>query len=225
MSDSTCLANIAKQLPPYNIPCSQAFCQQVKASLQAFCANVDYPPNAPVLTYDPALNSPCYCCCSGAGEGIPIAVVKNEYVLSEHIKPMDTVLIAGLDLNWRPGKVAAISTAIDASMVPSLYWLEYQMEGEKTTRHILVPVDHLVLGCDKILKKVQTLKQEDELLAADGSRAKVVFVELGIFEKRIQNIELSGAFDGKNLDGHLLNTNGIVSADFKVQAYYAVKEA
>ncbi|MFK8103123.1 MAG: hypothetical protein AB8G15_11380 [Saprospiraceae bacterium] len=225
MSDPKCLANIIRKPAPYNIPCTQSFCQKTRESLREDCDRRGLSRNTPALTYDPELGSSCYCCCFGViSTGIPIAVIKKEFVLSQDIKPMDKILTTGLDLNWRPGKVAAISTAIDASMVPGLYLLEYQMEGEQPTRELLVPVDHLVLSKDKQLKKVQALTVGEELLTAAGAIAKVVFIELGVFETSIQHIELEGAFDGENLDGHLLDTNGIISADFKVQAYYASQE-
>ena len=95
------------------------------------------------------------------------------------------------------------------------------MNGEHEDRDLLVTADHLFLmHSSKQLKKVQHLIPGNKLMAADGSVAEVQFIAFGEYETAIQSINMQGEFNGKDLTGHLINANGVVSTDYSVQAYY-----
>jgi hypothetical protein len=83
----------------------------------------------------------------------------------------------------------------------------------------VVGFDHLFLLANGTLRPVQRLSPGDRLRGADGGVAEVVAAVAGTASLRWAGIEL-GAFDGVDLDGHLLNTAGLVSADFAVQVAY-----
>ncbi|MFK8103120.1 MAG: hypothetical protein AB8G15_11365 [Saprospiraceae bacterium] len=225
MSTAQCKKNIENEPPPYNIECTGEFCVKTRPAREAHCTNSGQSPDTPVLTWDPALGKSCYCCCSCYTLNTPIAVANNEFALIQNLSKGDQVLTTGTDLVWRPGVVQSRSGDINPSMVEGLYLVAYRMDGEKENRKLIVTADHLfMLAKNKSLKKVQHLIPNDGLLAADGTMARVVFVAHGTYDTAIQSIEMEGIFDGKNLDGHLLNANGVVSTDFKVQTFYEAQE-
>ncbi len=221
MPTKKCAENIAQEAPPFNISCTDSFCAKTRPARDSHCQTFGLDPDTPQLSFDPALNSSCYCCCSCYTLNTPIAIAKDEFALIQDIVEGDTILTTGSDLVWRPGNVESRSGDIEPSMVPGLYLVRYLMEGEQHTRDLIVTADHLfMMASDKKLKKVQNLIPNNGLLSADGKTARVVFVVHGDFNTAIQSIEMEGEFDGENLDGHLINANGIVSTDFKVQAFY-----
>jgi len=59
----------------------------------------------------------------------------------------------------------------------------------------------------------------DKLRRADGGEAVVLGPVTKTMAVGVHSIEL-GPFDGSNLDGHLLNSNGVVTADFSVQRVF-----
>ncbi|MBB6498859.1 hypothetical protein [Pedobacter cryoconitis] len=221
MPSQQCLNNIKAEQPPFNKACTDALCQKMNASLTAHCQTAGLPLDTPIMSFDPALNSPCYCCCSCYTLNTPIEATKGEFILIQNINAGDSILTAGVDLKWTPGIVKARSGDIHKSMIPGLYLVRYQMTGESELRDLLVTADHLFLmHSTRQLKKVQHLIPGNKLTAADGSYAEVQFVAHGEYDTAIQSINMKGDFNGKDLTGHLINANGIVSTDYAVQAYY-----
>jgi hypothetical protein len=183
--------------------------------------------DAPVSAWDESIppiggdDYSCYCCCSRYALNTPIEATKGEFVLIQDIQPGDSILTTGLDLQWKPGIVKNRSGDINTSMVPGLYLVKYLMPGEENARELLVTPDHLFLMyTSKSLKKVQHLIPGNKLMTADGKAANVVFVAHGDYETSIQSINMKEKFDGKDLTGHLINANGIVSTDYAVQSHY-----
>ncbi len=221
MPSQQCLANIKAEKPPSNIPCTEGLCTEMNVGLAEHCQTGGLAMDTPVISYDSTLKKTCYCCCSCYTLNTPIEATKGEFVLIQNINAGDSILTAGLDLNWEPGIVKDRSGAINISMVPGLYLVKYEMPGEEKPRDILVTPDHLFLMySSKTLKKVQHLIPGNKLMTSDGNAASVTFVAHGEYETSIQSINMKEKFNGKNLTGHLLNANGIVSTDYAVQAYY-----
>ena len=96
----------------------------------------------------------------------------------------------------------------------------FQYPGDPEPRSLFVTADHLFMTPERQLIAVQYLAPNDHLLTAGGQLANVIFVAPGHLTTQIQSITMEGTFDGKNLDGHLLNANGLVTTDYKVQVYY-----
>lgn len=221
----SCIDNIRKLPPPNNVPCTEAYCKTISSFLDQHCKSNALPPCTPMITFDSSTENLCYCCCPCPSPGTPVAVTNIEFDLAQNLKQGDTVWTTGPELKWRPGKIEFISEPINSSMISELYFLQFEIKEANPQRNLIVSKGHLFMTPgDKSLKKVQDLIPGEELLSADGNLAKVINVALGVFEFSIRSIELEGDFNGENLDGHLINTNGLISADFKVQAFYAAKE-
>lgn len=228
MASQKCLDNIKGQQPPFNRSCTVSFCTKISYELGLHCTQAK-PPLAidtPVISYDPDLFGPgkggsCYCCCSCFASDTPIEARPGEFVMIQDINDGDRILAAGAGLKWKEARVKTRSGDITNSIVPNLYLLKYKYKEEKEPREVLVTVDHLfMMYKTKRLKAVQTIIPGDRLMTNDGKPADVLFVAIGEHNTKIQTIVMEGDFDGKNLDGHLLNANGIVTTDYAVQAYY-----
>ncbi|MBO9545433.1 hypothetical protein [Caulobacter sp.] len=179
--------------------------------------------DTPVLTWDPNLNGgqACYCCCSCFALDTPIEARAGVYTLIQDIRSGDEILACGLDLAWRPTSVKYRTGDTEPSTIPGMYYVEYLMAGEAANRHLLVTVDHLFLmHSSKTLKKVQTLVPGDELMMADGQQAIVQFAVVGEHFTAVQSLEMDGRLDPRTLSGHLVNSNGVVTADYAVQVLY-----
>jgi hypothetical protein len=152
----------------------------------------------------------------------PLEQTPGEFVLVQDVAVGDELLVCGKTLNWTPGVVKTSTGDIEEALYESLYLLLYQFEEETKARFLILTPDHLfMLASDRTLKAVQYLIPGDQLMRNDGKAATVIFVARGSYETGIFTIEMEGDFDGTNLDGHLLNANGLVTADYAVQAYYA----
>jgi len=188
--------------------------------------------DTPVLTWDPAIadNDPdgqgaCYCCCSCFALDTPLEAKPGEFVMIQDIDAGDEILAAGVDLNWKPAKVLDRSGNLELSLIPGLYYVSYRLKGENEDRHLLVTPDHLFLmNTTKTLKKVQNLVPGDKLTDKNGDVAVVQFVVVGEHHTSVQSIELAGDYDPNTLDGHLVNSNGVVTADYVVQVHHEVNE-
>jgi hypothetical protein len=223
MPTAACLKNIQSEKPPYNVPCTDAFCHKTSFARGQHCSTRGLPLDTPVLSWDPDLNGgqACYCCCSCFALDTPIEAAPGQFVLIQNIQAGDTIMAADKHLNWKPAKVRSRSGDIDPSLVPGLYYVSYQLANEKDPRHLLVTPDHLFLmSTSRTLKKVQHLIPGDKLAASDGSVATVRFVVAGEHYTSIQSIEMEAPFNPDTLEGHLLNSNGVVSADYTIQVMH-----
>jgi hypothetical protein len=136
----------------------------------------------------------------------------------EEINRGDTILVAGLALQWGPAQVADVGGLQPPNgTLPALHVI-YQI-GTDDIRFLNVSPDHLFLLTSGKLKHVQLLAPGDKLRRADGGDAEVIAPVTRVQVTGAQAIDM-GPFDGVNLDGHLLNSNGVVTADFAVQSFF-----
>ena len=226
MASAQCIKNIENMPPPLNKPCPYK-CSSVVFIDNSHCSTLGVPVDTPIFTDDPNCKGPgkpcyCYCCCSCMSKNTPLEQTPGEFVLVQDVAVGDQLLVCGKQLNWKPGIVKTSSGDNEESHYDGLYLLRYKLEEETETRFLILTPDHLfMLASDRTLKAVQYLIPGDELMRNDGTSAKIIFVVRGSYVTGIFTIEMEGEFDGSNLDGHLLNANGLVTADYAVQAYYA----
>ncbi|MFI9155451.1 hypothetical protein [Streptomyces sp. NPDC053367] len=225
MVSEQCRKNIEKNKDRM---CTDKYCVSISFALDKHCSQHDPPlrPDDPIgPTYDPDLKDYCYCCCSCFSSGTPIEVSPGEFAPARDIVPDETILSAGTDLRWTPRRVESASTWEDLEgTVRSMYLVRYRWddEGEAGTRDVIVSPDHLFLAEDGTLVAVQNLSRAAlRLRRADGGLADVVVVAQGSSTGGVTTIQMAGDFDGSDLTGHLVNTYGLVSSDYKVQVHYA----
>lgn len=222
MAKQECLEAVKTKTPPR--VCTDGFCGEIQQELDAYCHDAQKRVWTPIPEYDPNLFGPgqggkCYCCCSCLAYETPVEQSPGEYILAADVHAGTVLLAAGLDLSWQQRAVEITSGWLSSTPL-QMYFLTYTMPGEEVPRRIICVSDHLFLVEGNLLKNVQSLVPGDRLRTAHGDAFAVVdFVWAGDYVGGVRAIQM-GAFDGKNLDGHLLSTNGVVTADYAVQVAY-----
>ena len=163
----------------------------------------------------------CYCCCACYAYGTPIATPDGEKAIQE-FQPGDLVSVATLEstgetlrLSWsaKPVQFSSGTPPLPkGSTFPTMIFVNY---GEEQ-KSIIATSDQLFLLANGKVKQAGTLTINDRLVAADGTPVRINAVKLGEYSGGIHHIALSSRFT-EDLDGHLLNSNGVVTADFSVQ--------
>lgn len=219
MATQKCKDNVGKMPPPYNKFCSLKHCEDVSFNIGQHCGiDPAFPIDQPIFGFDTYEKRYCYCCCTCFTNETPIEVLPGKFAMIERLNSGDIVMAAGVDLNWKHCAVENRTGSTDQGDIPGLFYISYLLYGKEDSNYLLVTIDHLFLMYDlKVLQRVQTLMPGDKIMGADGNPAIVQFVLKGSHYTTIQSIELEGVVDMKTLDGHLLNSNGVVTADYAVQ--------
>jgi len=229
MPSTICLDNIKKEPPPYNRSCTDAGCRKVAAAIQQFCTARQLQDGAPVLTYDDNLLGPgqggfCYCCCACFCYSTLVEKSPGVFVPAQQVRKDDLILAAGLGLQWAPRRVTFDAGFLTGGTIDFVHHLRVEYPQEPSGfREMTVTQDHLFLRADGKLIAVQDIAAGDLLRRADGGQARVLLRVNGSYAGGIRSIEL-GPFVNGDLTGHLMNSFGIVSADYAVQAAYASGE-
>lgn len=164
----------------------------------------------------------CYCCCACYAYDTPIATPDGEKAIQE-FQVGDLVSVATLEstgetlrLSWsaKPVQFSSGTPPLSkgAAHYPSMIFVNY---GEEQ-KSIIATSDQLFLLANGKVKQAGKLSIYDLLVAADGTPVRINAVKLGEYSGGIHHIALSRRFT-ETLDGHLLNSNGVVTADFSVQ--------
>lgn len=218
-----CLAN-AQKVDPQATLCDQWVCENNSNYVHKFChCQPPNPPqnpcpwsaNTPVPVYDKSGNI-CYCCCSCFAWGTPIAVPDGEPKAIQTFVRGDSVLAAGANLEWTPYAVE-FSDGIPPSPEwgKTMFSVYFQTDGGVGS--LVVTADHVFLLSDGKLRRAHLLVPgKDALTTADGKPAPVLSIEAGGWYGGVHHIGTSDK-PATSVDGHLLNSKGIVSGDWALQ--------
>lgn len=233
-----CLDKIKHSDPP--VPCPSSFCAGLQVHIDEICHQQGLPPNTPIPTFDPNLNGPskggyCWCCCCNCAYDTPIEAAPGQFVLAHDVRVPDKLMAASLDpatgaLTWQQRTVDLVTDPWPGTEpMPGVCLVAYAHPGPTAeagdeSRALVVAGDHLFLMDDATLKPAQLLAPGDRLRRADGGVAEVVFAVMGTSSRGVRGVQMAGAFDGKRLDGHLLNANGVVCADLAVQIHHVASQ-
>jgi hypothetical protein len=126
----------------------------------------------------------------------------------------DEIMASGTDLAWVPRPVVFSAGTTGASRQKNTVLVRYENTA------IAVTHDHLFLlaGDDRELKRADRLTTEDRLVSPEGNPVEIRGVHIGEYLAGFHHVAATNTDPiGEGLDGHLLNTNGVVSADYAVQ--------
>jgi hypothetical protein len=227
MPSQKCLDNIAKAKPPYNKPCTDAYCQSMSFEIGYVCSQQGLPPSSAISFKEPGVGD-CSCCCPDAGAGLAVAIDRERFTLSADLKGGDVVLVAGPDLKWRSGRVEHAGSGkgghAPAERMHTDIFVVYVMLIDDLpplrASNLVVALDHLFLMAAGKLKPAATLREGDQIRRADGGLSRVSMVSTALGSSPTPVVAV-GSFDDRSLDGHLVNTAGVVSADYAVQVAFA----
>ncbi len=192
--------------------CESAHCSGADAEINEICKQEGWAVGHPVLTRDS--QGACVCTCSCLAFGTPVEDGAGQTKAIEAYVVGDEVMTAGADLNWTPRPVVYSGGTPGASLQKFAVLVTYLDTA------LVVTSDHLFLlaGEAGTLKRADRLTTEDRLVARDGSPVEVTGVHVGDYVAGFHHIAATSKDPvGDDLTGHLLNTNGVVSADYAAQ--------
>ncbi|MFC8447779.1 hypothetical protein [Kitasatospora sp. NPDC057223] len=192
--------------------CSSAHCSGADEEINEVCKSEGWAVNHPVITRDE--NGICNCSCSCLAFGTLVQEGSGSFKAIETYLVGDEVLAAGTGLNWAPQRVVFSGGTTGASRQKYTVLVRYDDTA------IAVTSDHLFLlaGPDKLLRRADRLNVEDRLVSPAGEPVEIKGVHIGDYLAGFHHVAASSRGPvGPDLDGHLLNTNGVVSADYVVQ--------
>lgn len=224
MPAQACMDNIKRSDPPvYCNDIDTGYCDKIQAKINKYCQHNGLGGDTPVpqISRD---GRDCWCCCSCFAYNTPIEVTPGQYKFIQDIQMNETVLTTGPDVtSWVAREVTELGGMAEDTMMDFMYYLTARMAGPAgdDVRYLITTADHLYLLPDGTLKPVQDLHPGDQIRQADGGIATVVFAVPGQYTGGVRHIATGAYSPGEPLDGHLLNSNGLVTADLAVQlAHY-----
>lgn len=173
----------------------------------------DYDPTWGYSCPDGYATQTCYCCCSCLANGTPIAI-PNGVKAIEQFNIGDDVTVGGWDaqkLSWKTGTVK-FSSGTDAGGHSTMVYI--RAAGD---RQWVASFDHLFLMSNGKLKRADRLVPgRDQLMTAEGTALDINSCQIGIWRGGLHHIATGLHFTG-TLDGHLINSAGVVSGDYCLQ--------
>lgn len=197
--------------------CDINMCAQSQAGIDRRCHQKGYPAGTPFMIYYTDSSGKlvlCFCCCSCFAYNVPIQVSPTTFKVIQDFVPGDPVYAAGTDLNWKTYTVDLSSGIEPTNVELFMIYVKYGNAGEEEL-DMIVTEDHLFLMQGGTLTPASALKAGDQLTRPNGSAVAVKQAYLGKYIGGVHHIS-TGPFSG-SLNGHLLNSNNVVSTDMAVK--------
>ena len=210
--------NEVKTMQPPGVMCDYSRCMRIQQVIDKTCHNRHWEPGHPYALDNPD-GSICYCCCSCFAYDTPIQVNANTFKFIQDFLPGEPVLAAGADLQWKTATVRFSSGSAPDPQGEGTFMVTIIYNNPAGERQVLLATeDNLFLTPARTLVPAKLLAPGNQLLRPDGSAVSVISAVSGLFKGGVHHID-TGVYNG-TMDGHLLNANGIVSADFALQLGY-----
>jgi hypothetical protein len=130
----------------------------------------------------------------------------------------DNVLACGKLLNWQQKQVVFSQGTTGVSRQKYTVLVLYKDKA------LAVTSDHLFLMSDRTLKRADRLAPGDLLVDPSGQPVPISSVHIGDYTAGFHHIATGKKEPPPDLDGHLINTNGVVSADYAAQLFARTTE-
>ena len=158
----------------------------------------------------------CWCKCSCLASSTPVQVSVDNWISIGDIAVGDTVLALDLDGTWKQAPVV-FSDGTTMPEEPYPYAIYVSVENGPT---LITTAEHLFLVEGKKLKRADRLTPNDRLLDKDLRPLKIETLVSGSYHGPIHNIAVTDwSFDG-TIDGHLVNTSGVISGDYFLELHF-----
>lgn len=193
--------------------CTAQHCGSVSQQINDTCKANGWPVNHLVLVCDKS-GYCCNCTCSCLAYGTPVAIPGGTKAI-ETFALGDPVLAAGPDLKWVSMPVEFSDGTSPSSVQPQMVYITYGSPAQTVT----VTLDHTFLAPGGKLIRANRLQVGDSLITAQGDQAAITKIEIKQYVGGVWNIATTHE-EPKSLDGHLINTQGIVSGDYAVQLFF-----
>lgn len=197
--------------------CSSQHCSGVSQQINNTCKANEWPVNHLVLVCDSS-GYCCNCTCSCLAFDTPVAIAAGQTKAIQTFKLDDPVLAYDPSGASQQRSVAFSDGTNATSVQPEMAYVSFKTGADERT--VTVTLNHTFLLAEtRKLIQAQMLAVGTGLLLADGTTTTVTRLEIKSYTGGVWNIA-TAIGKPSNLDGHLIDTDGILSGDFAVQLYY-----
>ncbi len=194
--------------------CAGDHCSGRIVGINDTCKKNKWPVGHLVLVCNEITGDCCNCKCSCLAYGTPVTVPDGTKAI-QSIAMGDEVLAADTNFQWTAMPVQFSDGTGPGSVQPEMVYLTYG-SPEQT---IIVTLDHTFLQPGGKLIRASMLIFGDSLLDANGNPIKITKIELKHYVGGVWNIATLHE-QPTSLDGHLIETQGVISGDYAVQLFY-----
>lgn len=194
--------------------CTAQHCGSQAAGINQTCKDNDWAVNHLVLVCDSVTGVCCTCTCSCLAYGTPVAIPDGTKAIQTFAQG-DPVLAADTDFQWTSTPVEFSNGTGPDSVQPQMIYVTYG-DPEQT---IIVTLDHTFLQHDGKMIRAHMLGINDTLVNPAGGPVNISKVEMKKYVGGVWNIATSRD-KPTSLDGHLINTQGVISGDYAIQLFY-----
>lgn len=167
----------------------------------------------------------CYCCCSCFASSTPVADPQGFKAIGDY-NVGDQVLTAfrtSQDWTWQPETVQFSSgSPATTDSGPTAGNLMLMIEYGEGKSLIATPNQLFAVADGKLKRADQLAPGDDSLVGEDGSGVSIGRISSGYYKGPVHHIATDMVtyeeFTG-SLDGHLINTNGVVAGDYLLQLF------
>lgn len=196
--------------------CSGEHCSRVSSQINETCKKEGWPVGHLVMICDPKTGECCNCKCSCLAWGTEILIPDDKVKVIQDFVTGDPVMACGPDLKWEQKTVLFSDGTTAYSRQPMMLHVVYGKENQE----LVVTMDHLFLVPGGKLKRADKLiAGQDFLISPEGEKVEIHSIAVGMYQGGVHHIATSTG-KPESLDGHLLDSQGVVSADYAVQVYY-----
>lgn len=156
---------------------------------------------------------PCFRRAGCLSFGLPVLSAEGVFIDIERYQEGHAVRACGRDLAWSDRALAFCDGLPEAARHP------YGIIVAFLDTAVVVSADHIFMLADGSLCRADRLTPEDALMGADAHPAEIAALYAGDYLAGFFRIATAVEQPPETLDGHLLNTNGVVSGDYAVQVF------
>jgi hypothetical protein len=193
--------------------CPGAHCSAISEQINNICKADGFSGNVVYVVHN---DQYCYCNCSCVAVDTLVAVGKDSWKRMGDLRVGDSILAMDTTGKWTAKKIKFSNGtgAGDGNPVPYAIFVAL-----KNGTQLIVTADHPFLLSTKKLQVACRLSPSDELLDENMQPLEIATIGYGEYVGGIHNVSTSTGKPGEPLDGHLINTGGIISGDFYAQLY------
>lgn len=200
-----------------NDHCTEGHCSAAAPVVNESCKRNGWGNGVWVPVFDPNTGACCLCACSCAAYDTPVAIGKGQTKPIQLFELGDPVL-ARENGQWVSKTVKFSNGTSSTSIQPEMCYITYELNGEEQT--IVVTLDHTFLTPGNKLIRADQLMAGSELQVAAGGITPILKFEVNSYEGGIWNIATSDKGVPTSLEGHLIDTQGLISGDYAVQLFF-----
>ena len=157
-------------------------------------------------------NEFCYCTCSCVAAFTPVQINNTDSKAISDIKVGESVLAYDFNGVWK-SQTVDFSEGSSEPEEPMPYVIMVTLSDDSS---LIATPDHLFIDENDKLIRADRLTPLDSLKNYKGGASKIISVVHGSYQGAIHNIAIN--WGDKDISKHIINTNGVLSADYFIQS-------